>query len=157
MRSWMTIWMFGILLCCVQSCINAATTVQTHINTSNHTHNVKVPSWRVHDSCSRVHDIPANRKCAFVRNVTACQPDGGLINYFIFTHCWMPNSLVPLSAVIMVSLYWVAYVIIWYYLVHLAVVLIHISWSNCWRLVSDCTCNVNCENLWMYITAFAQH
>lgn len=57
--------------------------------------------WKQNDTCSEVHGVPSSLKCKFVRNVTDCQPDGGLINYFVFTHCWMPNNLIPLSAFIM--------------------------------------------------------
>ncbi|XP_065889896.1 mitochondrial sodium/calcium exchanger protein-like [Dysidea avara] len=110
MRYLKTLWTFGMLFCCLQSFIGAATTIQAHSNTTNPKPDVKSPLWTVNESCSRVHDIPANRKCAFVRNVTACQPDGGLINYFVFTHCWMPNNLVPLSAVIMFI--WLLYLFI---------------------------------------------
>ena len=59
--------------------------------------------WQQNDTCSEVHGVPSFLKCKFVRNVTDCQPDGGLINYFVFTHCWMPNNLIPLSAFILVS------------------------------------------------------
>ena len=104
-RYWRTLWMFGMLFCCLGSFISAANVIHTHGNNTNTTPEVKPPLWTENESCSHVHDIPNNRKCAFVRNVTACQPDGGLINYFVFTHCWMPNNLVPLSAVIMVSMW----------------------------------------------------
>ena len=59
--------------------------------------------WNENDTCSEVHDVPSSMKCKFVKNVTDCQPDGGLINYFVFTHCWMPNDLIPLSACLLVS------------------------------------------------------
>ena len=59
--------------------------------------------WNENDTCSEVHDVPSSLKCKFVKNVTNCQPDGGLINYFVFTHCWMPNDLLPLSACLLVS------------------------------------------------------
>jgi len=59
--------------------------------------------WKVNDSCSDVRDIPASLQCTFVRNVTDCEPEGGLINYLEFTYCWMPDNVIPLSAIIMVS------------------------------------------------------
>ena len=58
--------------------------------------------WQENDACSEVHHVPSALKCKFVKNVTDCQPDGGLIDYFVFTHCWMPNNLIPLSAFILV-------------------------------------------------------
>ena len=58
--------------------------------------------WNENDTCSEVHHVPSSQKCKFVKNVTSCQPDGGLINYFVFTHCWMPNNLLPLSACLLV-------------------------------------------------------
>lgn len=78
-------------------------TVEAATQTSSLGNDTVSHLWQENDTCSEVHDVPSPLKCKFVRNVTDCQPDGGLINYFVFTHCWMPNNLIPLSAIIMVS------------------------------------------------------
>ena len=72
-------------------------TVRTHGNTT------VALLWYENDTCSEIHNIPSSLKCKFVKNVTNCQPDGGLINYLVFTHCWMPNNLIPLSTCLLVS------------------------------------------------------
>ena len=97
-------------------------------------------SWQQNDTCSEVHDVPSSEKCRFVRTVTDCQPDGGFINYFVFTHCWMPNSLIPLSAFLLVSV-WVHRNHDEFYCiatVHMVTVFVCVSWSNSRRLVSRC-------------------
>lgn len=83
------------LICwsCLLATVNAST-----VTLGNST---VTQSWHNNDTCSEVHDVPSSQKCSFVKNVTDCQPDGGLINYFEFTHCWMSNKLIPLSACIL--------------------------------------------------------
>lgn len=97
--SWLRCWALVLIYCCV---LDVAVTNST-TNATNSTVPRAASQWKVNDSCSNVRDIPVNRQCTFVRNVTDCEPEGGLINYLEFTYCWMPDNVVPLSSIIMVS------------------------------------------------------
>ena len=103
--SWLRCWALVVIYCCLLDVAATSAATNSTTNATNSTVSLldAEAHWKVNDSCSNVRDIPVNRQCTFVRNVTDCEPEGGLINYLEFTYCWMPDNLVPLSSVIMVS------------------------------------------------------